>query len=628
MNKAALLLLMFFVSCAAYAQSNVSQPQGTFTVNQIEACAPFTLVVSAPTCNGSVGCDISYTGQNSNFQTFSLTGSHTYTTPGTYTVRLIRGTQEDQLQIRVVQNIAPAIQVFNCGNNNVSVTVTDTNYDDYRINFNDGSPEVTVKTGIRTQHAYATPGSKTISVRGINAGAFDNCSSTIKTITTVASVAAPTISRLEVLDNSNIRLAFTNVPDVQYRLEIATNNSNTFQQIKTLSNRTADTVRNLRTDDNFYCFRIGAFDPCANQTFYSNTICSANLDLEVQNNQNRVTWATSTAGVSTFRITRSTPASGQSISTNVAASPYLDSDVNCGTEYCYQLTTFYSNNSQSVSLLKCGTAISNDIPASISDISTVVNQNGIDILWKVPNNFTPSQYSIFKSSGENYTLLSNTPAPPVNDPSYVTGSGSCYKLSYVDVCENQSEQSREACPLVLTGNVESDNTVTLTWSAYDGYQSGVHHYTVEIYTPNGTLLQSVDVQGTTFTDVSEDLTVQTYVYVVKAIPNTTGLPPSVSNSLPITKDPNLFYPTAFTPNGDNLNDIFNVYGQYITSFEMDIFNRWGELMFTTTDLSVGWDGKFKGNLMPEGTYTFVATITDFAGRTIKKSGSVLLLRKN
>jgi gliding motility-associated-like protein len=120
---------------------------------------------------------------------------------------------------------------------------------------------------------------------------------------------------------------------------------------------------------------------------------------------------------------------------------------------------------------------------------------------------------------------------------------------------------------------------------------------------------------------------QTYRYIVKANAVESGLPQAVSNPVILTKSANIFYPTAFTPNGDNLNDLFNVFGQYIVTFEMNIFNRWGELVFSSTALEQGWDGSFSGNPMPEGTYTFVADITDRAGRSIKKSGSVLLLRK-
>jgi gliding motility-associated-like protein len=125
----------------------------------------------------------------------------------------------------------------------------------------------------------------------------------------------------------------------------------------------------------------------------------------------------------------------------------------------------------------------------------------------------------------------------------------------------------------------------------------------------------------------DDLLNQSYRYIVKANSAETGLPQAVSNPVIVTKRSNIFYPTAFTPNGDNLNDLFNVFGQYIVTFEMNIFNRWGELVFNSTALDLGWDGTFRSNPMPEGTYTFVAEITDRAGRSYKKSGSVLLLRK-
>ena len=57
----------------------------------------------------------------------------------------------------------------------------------------------------------------------------------------------------------------------------------------------------------------------------------------------------------------------------------------------------------------------------------------------------------------------------------------------------------------------------------------------------------------------------------------------------------VFIPTAFTPNGDRLNDVFKavIYGN-VVSFKLEVYNRWGELIFSTTDPYKGWDGKIKG----------------------------------
>ncbi len=153
-------------------------------------------------------------------------------------------------------------------------------------------------------------------------------------------------------------------------------------------------------------------------------------------------------------------------------------------------------------------------------------------------------------------------------------------------------------------------------------------YTLEKYNDQGELLSSVDVgSGTTYSDANQDLANQVAVYRIVARPNDAGITSSTSNPVEVIKEPNLYYPSAFTPNGDGLNDSFKVFSQYTAVFELRIFNRWGEMLFNTTDLTEGWNGTCKGNLMPEGTYVFRAKITDLSGREFQRSGSVVLLKK-
>jgi gliding motility-associated-like protein len=61
---------------------------------------------------------------------------------------------------------------------------------------------------------------------------------------------------------------------------------------------------------------------------------------------------------------------------------------------------------------------------------------------------------------------------------------------------------------------------------------------------------------------------------------------------------------------------------------MEIYNRWGELLFHTSDLEDGWDGVFKGSLSPEDTYVFKISATDPNGRVVVENGTVNLLRKD
>jgi gliding motility-associated-like protein len=620
--------IFIFTLGSALAQP-YSSANGFFTVDQIRGCAPFTLTLNAPSCDGTVGCDVDFEGTGT-FQSLLLTSSHTYALPGTYTITLIRGAQIDNIQIEVFENIQPEFELVTCGANRVFVFVTDQNYQEYFVDFNDGS-SVVVSPNTSTQHSYATSGAKTVTVRGRNKNARDNCSSNSKNVTVVQTLAAAVLTSVTVLDQTSVRIAFTGQNNTQYRVEVATNSNSSFQQTATLFNTFADTIRNITPDASVYCFRIKTFDPCSNQTLSSNIVCSNNLDVAVENNQNVVTWSSlgGTNPVTSQQLVITPTNSGTSFTVANASNPYIDTEVVCGTEYCYRLTTFYSNGSQSMSLAKCGTAISTDVPASINNISSVVEGASVELAWLSPSGYTADVYSVYRVKGSDTNLLKTTAATEAVDSSYTIDSQVCYRISYSDVCGNRSELGITACPIILSASLTSTNEIVLSWSDYNGWENGAAGYVVEKFTAQGGLLASFDVgTATTFTDDSQDLSNQRYLYRVTAIPVSSAVSNSKSNTVDVIKDPNLFYPTSFTPNGDALNDVFNVYGQYISVFEMDIFNRWGELMYTTTNLDQGWDGNFNGTPMPEGTYTFVARITDLAGRNFKKSGSILLLKKN
>jgi gliding motility-associated-like protein len=86
------------------------------------------------------------------------------------------------------------------------------------------------------------------------------------------------------------------------------------------------------------------------------------------------------------------------------------------------------------------------------------------------------------------------------------------------------------------------------------------------------------------------------------------------------------FPNAFSPNGDGINDIFTFKSRYITSTTMKIYNRWGELVFQTSDADQGWDGTVNGKAAPLGTYIHYTQLTDDMGITFIKSGEIVLIR--
>jgi len=88
-----------------------------------------------------------------------------------------------------------------------------------------------------------------------------------------------------------------------------------------------------------------------------------------------------------------------------------------------------------------------------------------------------------------------------------------------------------------------------------------------------------------------------------------------------------FMPTAFSPNGDGENDILYLRGpDCITQMQLQLYNRWGELVFETTNLSKGWDGKFHGKTMESGVFTYYLNATLSNAQKISRKGNVTLLR--
>ena len=102
----------------------------------------------------------------------------------------------------------------------------------------------------------------------------------------------------------------------------------------------------------------------------------------------------------------------------------------------------------------------------------------------------------------------------------------------------------------------------------------------------------------------------------------------------VLKDSVLVYvvkpmPNAFTPNGDGKNDTFRVIGtppENITSYNFQIFNRWGQIVFNTSDIEKAWDGRLNGQYCEPGVYVWEISYID--GKKVKQTnrGTVMLLR--
>ncbi len=88
----------------------------------------------------------------------------------------------------------------------------------------------------------------------------------------------------------------------------------------------------------------------------------------------------------------------------------------------------------------------------------------------------------------------------------------------------------------------------------------------------------------------------------------------------------LAIPSAFSPNGDGRNDTYVILARGVSDFSLNIYNRWGQLVFESTDVNAGWDGNYKGKQQPGGVYTFFFTIHFQNGKSESHTGTLTLLR--
>jgi gliding motility-associated-like protein len=642
-----LLLLFCFLAGNAQVVSN----KGLFTFPDSKACAPYgssgEIVVSVPTCpdNNITTCAIDFrydptkpfgTSGTEHVRLVKdgvpMTPAYTYTEPGTYLVAILFGDGEiDYAPFTVLPGTPPDFNIYTCSNNAVQVDLIDTRHDQYTVDYDeDNVPDVTAPPGLVSPPRNYIAGTTQATI-GIRSD-YRNCPVSAKTVDLIGGSIDNSfyIQRLEVTNADEIALQFNNIqPNVLYSLERDINGNGSFTEVIRTSNQSAFTDPSVSPDQSFYSYRLGAVDICNSPIpTYSPTIRSIINNITVNDGSIDVNWITNSGSASTLEVLKN----ASPIALPLANSgTYNDAMVTCGTEYCYQIVMRYAG-AESISKLKCGTARSTAQPPAIDETSTIVNGNEITIEWVAPENYTIPVFDLFRYPDNISFPLANVTSPSYTDGNYSPFEGICYQLRYDDACRNRSGRSIQVCPIDLTATLrEEDNAVVLTWTSYWGYGSGVNRYVVEKYSRDGLLVESVDVTGQNgYTDMTQTAE-QIFTYRILAYsnsPDVTG--PSISNTQTVIRSPRLWNPTAFAPESTvQGNNTFSVRGipDYITAYELRIFNRWGELMFYSNDMENGWDGSYKGVKMPEGTYIFKVRIIDTAGRTIDHSGSFILLKK-
>lgn len=116
--------------------------------------------------------------------------------------------------------------------------------------------------------------------------------------------------------------------------------------------------------------------------------------------------------------------------------------------------------------------------------------------------------------------------------------------------------------------------------------------------------------------------------IQQIVTNEFGCKDTLNRPVDVKRNFSLYIPSTFSPNDDGLNDLFQVYGQDVAEYGIQIFNRWGQLLYTSYDIESGWDGTIRTSdkTSTDTFYTYVINAKDTQGRTYLYRGNVLLLK--
>jgi gliding motility-associated-like protein len=221
--------------------------------------------------------------------------------------------------------------------------------------------------------------------------------------------------------------------------------------------------------------------------------------------------------------------------------------------------------------------------------------------------WTPTTYL------DNPNVLNPAVTPPRTTTYVLTvfDDAGCPKPGYDTVVVNVQPRIRASAggdTIVVVGQ-----PLQLNATGGNGYQWVPYDYLDDPNIPNPIGVYPADIDSIRYTIyVSDDA----------------GCTDSTTKLVRIWKTvPSIFVPTAFTPNGDGLNDVIRPIAVGIQKINyFSIYNRWGQLLFTTTANRHGWDGRVAGRLQNTGVFVWMVSAIDYTGRPVFLKGTVTLIR--
>jgi len=269
---------------------------------------------------------------------------------------------------------------------------------------------------------------------------------------------------------------------------------------------------------------------------------------------------------------------------------------------------------------------------NIDFVSTLrANDNEIEVQWHASNNqFLTGNISVYRSADpdhDGYRIIATVPPGMTSyiDKNVSTHSTSYYyKIGAYNSC-NDLVTSFPHRTILLKYTPGIDSILSLSWNNYQGWAEGVDHYNTYKTVNADTSLGLFNFTGDTLQSVYTDLVGYRQCFRVSAVRKASSGMLSWSNDVCVDIEPILWIPNAFTPNNDPINNTWRVVVSNYKSYQADIYNRWGEHIYSTNDPKQQWDGTFKGNACPEGVYLYMIQVVGIR-ENIYRNGTINLLK--
>ncbi|MCR5889682.1 gliding motility-associated C-terminal domain-containing protein [Hymenobacter sp. J193] len=521
-------------------------------------------------------------------------------------------------QLTVYATPAPSFSVTSCAPGRVQVAITDRTYDRFTVQIGSG-PAQAVAAG--TTASYAVPaGATTVRVRGSYAAAGLCSAEASQPLPTLPAPIAPQLLSLTT-QNNGLQFTFGGL-QVQYQYVLETADATQPGGYRRVAEVPGSSSTYTLTSPTTGCFRLRLTDACESvgARYVSAEGCAVQLTAAAAPGRNELRWTIGNSPVS-FEVSRD----GQVVARLAgSARSYTDASVVCGSEYAYRITAVNSPVTATSSEIRVR-AVTGPPPPTPTLTASFDLRNRV-VLTAEPA--PAGSQATFSREQDNATVVLGTTQGTLRDSALTISPElpPCYTARLQDGCGQTSGPSAAACPVILTAREQEtagQSAVALQWTPLDAGRTTAR-YRLLLLAADGQVLRAQPVNGLETLDLTPPADRQVLRYRLEA---TTGSGTvSYSNLVTLVRPLRLVLPTAFTPNGDGLNDVLEVKGRFLTNYVLILRDRNGREVFRSTSRRETWDGRVNGAAPVPGVYVFRFEATDETGRVIVQNGSVTLLR--